>query len=106
MKKLLIALVLFAFTGCSEGHFFPGFDSDKSWEVKKVTSKWKTGPEFRETSSGTHSERWTIKTGIETELMNGHKFAITYRRRDINNGGGGNDNGVWLECSFSIWERN
>lgn len=96
-------------TGCaSAGKWFPSFSSkSEDWNVKKVTSKWKVGPEFRENDDGTNENRWTGQTGIEAELYNGNKFGITYRRRDIDRAAGineGHDNGVWLTASFPIWK--
>lgn len=91
--------------GCHSGTWFKGFDG-KGWNVSKTYTKVKGGPEFREDKAGYDSNRWSSQIGLGAEMDNGHKFAITYRRRDIDNGIGshdGHDNGVWVEWQIPIW---
>jgi opacity protein-like surface antigen len=89
----LIAILSIMLTGCAGA------------QLTEVRQKWKFGPEFREGSSNTHNERWTIQTGLETKWDNGWKAGVTYRRRDVNDGGGGHDNGVWIDFSYPLWKR-
>lgn len=74
-------------------------------KAQEVRSKWKVGPEFRHNGSRQTDEvRWTAQTGIEVKWSNGVTTGITYRRRDTDDGGSQNDNGVWLEWSFPLWK--
>lgn len=75
--------------------------------MKSIDSKWKVGPEFRESNTGTDANRWSAETGLEATTHNGHKIGIDYRRRDIDNGTGrndGHDDGVWLTWSIPVWK--
>lgn len=93
--------------GCSgSGQWLPALSSPaEDWAVKKVTSKWKGGPEFRHNSRDQDATRWTTQTGLEAELYNGQKVGVTYRRRDVGQAAGfaESDDGVWLEYSFPLW---
>jgi hypothetical protein len=73
--------------------------------LKEVRSETKVGPEFRHTGSNrTNSDRWTAQQGIEFKWDKGINTGITYCRRDVDDGQGDNDNGVWLDVSFPIWK--
>ena len=73
--------------------------------LKEVRSKSKFGPEFRDRGDRTNEVRWTsIEQGFDFKWDRGWKTGITYRRRDTDEGGGGNDNGVWIDFSFPIWQ--
>ena len=73
--------------------------------LKEVRSKSKVGPEFRHKgSSRTESERWTVQEGLEFKWNNGVSTGVTYRRRDVNEGSGDHDDGVWFEFSFPVWK--
>lgn len=73
--------------------------------LQEVRSKSKVGPEFRHSgSSGTDSERWTVQQGVEFKWDGGINTGVTYRRRDVNDGNGDDDNGVWFEFSFPLWK--
>lgn len=76
--------------------------------MTELRSTWKGGPEFRHKGSDrTDSVRWYAQTGLKAvhENKHGHEYttAVTYRRRDVSDGAGDNDNGVWLEFSFPLW---
>ena len=77
--------------------------------VTEIRSTWKGGPEFRHKGSDrTDSVRWSAQTGLKAhhEDKKGHEYttAVTYRRRDVDDGAGDNDNGVWFEYSFPLWK--
>lgn len=73
--------------------------------VKEIRSKTKFGPEFRHKGSdSTDSVRWTVQQGFDFKLKKGWTTGVTYRRRDTSRGSGDNDNGVWIDFSFPIWE--
>lgn len=107
MSRILVATVLLGLlTGCQGGTWFKGSDGE-GWAVKKTHTKFRGGPEMRENRTGQSSNRWATQVGLGMELENGHRFGVTYRRRDIDNGVGGNDgqdNGVWVEWQIPIWE--
>lgn len=56
-------------------------------------------PGFR----GTDEVRWTTQTGLELKWDRGVATGVTYRRRDVDDGSGSDDNGVWLDFSFPLW---
>jgi hypothetical protein len=102
--SLLLVAALLLCTGCvSGGKWFEGFDS-QGWDVKKTYAKTKFGPECRENADGDSSTRWTAQMGLWTEMDNSHKVGVTYRRRDVDGGGGGHDNAFWLEWEIPIWK--
>jgi hypothetical protein len=72
--------------------------------LTEVRSKTKVGPEFRHDGGcRSEEERWTAQQGVEFKWDNGVNTGLTYRRRDVNDGGGDHDDGVWMEVSFPIW---
>ena len=75
--------------------------------LQEIRGKSKFGPEFRTKGAGSsksHKTRWTARQGVEFKWDKGVSTAITYRRRDDDNGSGDHDNGVWFEVSFPIWK--
>lgn len=73
--------------------------------IKEIRSKSKFGPEFRHSGTRrTSRDRWTAQQGIEFKWDKGVSTTLTYRRRDVNNGAGDYDNGVWFEVSFPLWK--
>ncbi len=76
-----------------------------TWQLREVKSKTKFGPEIRNRGNRTSEIRWTtIEEGIEFKWDNGWTTGLSYRRRDIDNGGGGDDNRFLVEFSFPLWE--
>ncbi len=57
-------------------------------------------PGFR----GTDEVRWTTQTGFELKWDRGVATGVTYRRRDMDDGGGDNDDAIWLDFSFPLWK--
>ncbi len=73
--------------------------------LEEVESKTRVGPEFRHSgSSRTDETRWTAQQGFDFKWDNDVTTGLTYRRRDTNDGDGGNDNGVWFDVSVPIWK--
>ena len=73
--------------------------------LNEIRSKTKAGPEFiHRGSSNTNSERWTVEQGLEFKWEGGITTGLTYRRRDVNNGNGDNENRVLFEFSFPLWK--
>ena len=74
--------------------------------LQEIRSKTKAGPEFIHAgSSNTNSERWTIEQGIEFKWDRSITTGLTYRRRDVNDGNGNNENRVLVEFSFPLWRK-
>jgi hypothetical protein len=72
--------------------------------LQEVRSKTLAGPEFRYSgSSRTNEDRWTVQQGIEFKWDRGITTGVTYRRRDVDQGDGDHDDGVWVDFSFPIW---
>ena len=76
--------------------------------LQEIRSKSKFGPEFRHSGSDrTNEVRWYAQQGFDFiwSDQKGNKITsgITYRRRDVDEGDGDNDNGIWLDFSFPIW---
>lgn len=77
-----------------------------SWQLQSVTGKTKFGPEFRRNSSHRNSTRWTsIEQEIELKWDNGWSTLLGYRRRDVDDGGGGDDNRFNIGFKYPIWKR-
>ena len=76
-----------------------------SWQLQEIKSKTKFGPEIRNRGNRTTEIRWTsIEQGYEFKWDNGWTTGLTYRRRDVDNGGGGDDNRFLVEFSFPLWK--
>lgn len=76
-----------------------------SWTLKEVRGKTKTGPEFRSKAQKSET-RYTIQQALDFKWDNGWSTAITYRRRDVDDGGNSeHDNGIWVEMSYPLWKR-
>jgi hypothetical protein len=73
--------------------------------LQEVRSKTAFGPEYRHSGQkNTNEERWTVQQGIELKWDKGITTGIQYRRRDVNDGTGDNENRVMLEFSFPLWK--
>ena len=73
--------------------------------LEEVRSETKVGPEFRHRGSNrTNRDRWTAQQGIQFKWDKGISTGLTYRRRDTDDGGGDNDNGIWFDVSFPLWK--
>ena len=73
--------------------------------LQEVRSKSKIGPEFRHSgATNTDSERWHVEQGIDFKWDNGVTTGLSYRRRDVNDGNGDNENRVLFEFSFPLWK--
>ncbi len=92
--------------------YFAGFgllaallSSGCSWQLQEIKGKTKFGPEFRDKSGRTSEVRWTtIDQALEFKWDNGWSTGVSYRRRDTDEGSGGNDNRVMFEVSYPLWK--
>ncbi len=77
-----------------------------AWQLNEIKGKTKFGPEFRDRPGRKSEVRWTgIDQEIEFKWDNGCSTLIGYRRRDTDEGSGGNDNRITLGFSYPIWKR-
>jgi len=89
-SSIMIGVLLLSLAGCT---------------LQEIRSKSKFGPEYRyKGSSRTDSVRWYAQQGVEFKWDKDIVTAVTYRRRDEDNGNGDHDNAVWFELSFPIWQ--
>ena len=49
-------------------------------------------------------ERYSVEEGLEFRWDKGWTTGLTYRRRDIYEGAGDNDNGLGFDFSFPLWK--
>ena len=73
--------------------------------LQEVRSKTRVGPEYRHSgSSRTDSTRWTAQEGVDFKWDNDVTTGLTYRRRDVNDGNGDGEDGVWFDVSVPVWK--
>jgi hypothetical protein len=73
--------------------------------LQEVRNKSKVGTEWRHRGSdSTNDERYSVEQGLEFRWDKGYTTGVTVRRRDVNEGSGDNDTGLWLDISFPIWK--
>jgi hypothetical protein len=88
-------LVIFALGACA----LPGC------KLVEIRSKSKAGPEYiHRGSDSTNNTRWTVEQGLDFKWQNGVTTGVTYRRRDVDDGNGDNENRVLLEFAFPLWK--
>ena len=73
--------------------------------LQEVRGKSKGGAEWRHSGSrNENDERYSFEQGFEFKWDNGWSTGISGRRRDVNDGTGDNDTGVWLDVSYPLWK--
>ncbi|MGE3180943.1 MAG: hypothetical protein AB7N71_04880 [Phycisphaerae bacterium] len=78
---------------------------DEGCTLTEVRSKQEYSVEWRQKSSSrAHDERYSVKQGLQFKWSNGWDTGIAYRHRDVNDGGGEGENGLWLDVSFPLWK--
>ena len=87
----LLALCV-AVTGC------------KSSTVTEVRGKTAFGPEFRNLGNNTSEVRYDARQNIELKWDNGWTNGLTYRRRDVDEGSGNNENLFLFDVGYPIWK--
>src|SRR3990172_9561455 len=74
--------------------------------LEEVRSKNKFGSEWRHSGSrSTAEERYSVEPGFEFKWDKGISTGLSYRRRDIDNGSGDSDNGLFVDVSFPLWKK-
>lgn len=73
--------------------------------LKEVRSKVAFGPEFRHSGERNTSEvRYYASQGIELKWDRGITTELNYRRREIDEGSGDNENLLLVQVGFPLWE--
>lgn len=73
--------------------------------LEEVRNRISAGPEFQHRgANSTDSTRYSVQDGVELKWENGVTTAVSYRRRDTDDGDGNNDNGVWFEVGIPLWK--
>lgn len=73
--------------------------------LQEVRGKTMFGTEWRHSgNASTSDERYTELQGIELKWDKGISTSAAYRRRDVNEGNGDKDDGVFLEISYPLWK--
>ena len=77
-----------------------------SWELKEIRGKTQIGPEFRDKPGRKSEVRWTtVDQEFDFKWNSGWSTVVSYRRRDVDEGSGGNDNRILVGMSYPIWKR-
>lgn len=72
--------------------------------LKEVRGKSAFGPEFRHSgNNGTEEVRYDARQGVEFRWDKGITTGLTYRRRDVDEGSGDNENLFLFEVGYPIW---
>lgn len=70
----------------------------------ELRGKTSFGPEFRNRGNNTSEVRYTAQQGFEMKWDNGWTTGVQYRRRDVDEGSGDNENRVLVEVGYPIWK--
>jgi hypothetical protein len=76
----------------------------KSASVSEVRGKTSFGPEFRNRGNNTSEVRYDVRQGIDVKWDNGWTTGVNYRRRDVDDGSGDNENRVLFEVGYPLWK--
>jgi len=73
-------------------------------ELTEIRSKHRLGNEWRHSGTqNTDRKRFTVQQGVDFKFESGVTTGLTYRRRDVDDGSGDHDDGVWFDFSFPLW---
>lgn len=70
----------------------------------ELRGKTSFGPEFRNRGNNTHEVRYDARQAFEVKWDNGWTTAVQYRRRDVDEGSGDNENRVMVEVGYPLWK--
>lgn len=74
--------------------------------LEEVRSKNKYGVDFRYAGSRRGEDaRYHVEPGLELKWEKGVTTGFSYRRRDVDDGVGAHDDGVFFDFGFPIWKR-
>ena len=70
----------------------------------ELRGKTAFGPEFRNRGNNTSEVRYTTQQGFEMKWDNGWTTATSFRRRDVDDGSGDNENRWLVEVGYPLWK--
>ena len=70
----------------------------------ELRGKTSFGPEFRNRGNNTQEVRYDARQAFEVKWDNGWTTGIQYRRRDVDDGSGDNENRVMAEVGYPLWK--
>ena len=70
----------------------------------ELRGKTSFGPEFRNRGNNTSEIRYDARQAFEVKWDNGWTTAVQYRRRDVDEGSGDNENRVLVEVGYPLWK--
>ena len=70
----------------------------------ELRGKTSFGPEFRNRGNNTSEVRYDARQALELKWDNGCTTGIQYRRRDVDDGSGDNENRVLVEVGYPLWK--
>lgn len=73
--------------------------------LKEIKGKSKFGSEWRHSGGRSTSEiRYSVEEGLAFKFDKGYDAGVSYRRRDIDDGSGDGDNGLFIDFSIPLWK--
>lgn len=72
--------------------------------VSEVRGKTAFGPEFRNRGNNTSEVRYDVRQNVDLKWSNGWSSGLTYRRRDVDDGSGDNENLFLFDVGYPIWK--
>jgi hypothetical protein len=72
--------------------------------LQEVRSKWKLASEWRHSGRSTEEVRYSVEQGFDLRWDKGWTTGVAYRRRDIDDGSGDHDDGLFVDFSFPLWK--
>ncbi|MCG8406059.1 MAG: hypothetical protein MI923_12755 [Phycisphaerales bacterium] len=89
-NRVFVFVIVILLSGCS---------------LKEIRSKTESGVEYRHSGGSRHEEqRYLVKQSLQFKWDKGVTTAVKYRRRDVNDGAGDHDDGIWFEVGFPLWK--
>jgi hypothetical protein len=70
----------------------------------ELRGKTSFGPEFRNRGNNTSEIRYAAQQSFDMKWDNGWTTGVQYRRRDVDEGSGDNENRVLVEVGYPIWK--
>lgn len=100
-RRILVTRV---FSAClavlGAGCLLPGCKANPT-ELRGKTS---FGPEFRNRGNNTQEVRYDARQAFEVKWDNGWTTGVQYRRRDVDDGSGDNENRILVEVGYPLWK--
>ena len=73
-------------------------------KVQEVRNKWKFGSEWQHRGNNTEQMRYSVEPSFDFKWDNAWTTGVSYRRRDVDNGSGDGEDGLWVDFSYPLWK--